>query len=92
MERRHGAYYLRLMVVDQPGVIADIAAAMRDTEISLESLLQHGRSTSEAVPVVITTHETDESAMTPGTATRSTHKSMPSWSRPRLIRIEPLIH
>ena len=30
MERHHGAYYIRLMVVDQPGVIADVAAALRD--------------------------------------------------------------
>jgi hypothetical protein len=30
MERHQGAYYIRLMVVDQPGVIADVAAALRD--------------------------------------------------------------
>ena len=28
MERHQGAYYIRLMVVDQPGVIADVAAAL----------------------------------------------------------------
>ena len=26
-----GAYYIRLMVVDQPGVLADVSALMRDT-------------------------------------------------------------
>ena len=40
-----GAYYLRLMVVDRPGVIADVTAcALRDAGVSLESMLQHGRS------------------------------------------------
>ena len=39
-----GAYYLRLMVVDRPGVIADVTCALRDAGVSLESMLQHGRS------------------------------------------------
>ena len=30
MERHYGAYYFRLMVVDQPGVLADVAACLRD--------------------------------------------------------------
>jgi homoserine dehydrogenase len=58
-----GAYYLRLMVVDRPGVIADVTAVLRDMGISLESMLQRGRSPGEAVPVVLVTHETKESAM-----------------------------
>ncbi len=90
MDRRHGAYYLRLMVMDQPGVIADIAAAMRDNAISVESLLQHGRSESEAVPVVITTHETDESAMMRALETIAAIDAV--LEPPRLIRIEPLVH
>jgi len=45
-------------------VIADVAAAMRDQQISVESLLQRGRSPGDAVPLVIITHETDEAAMT----------------------------
>ena len=53
------AYYLRLMVVDRPGVIADVTAALRDEEVSLEAMLQRGRAPGEAVPVVLTTHETD---------------------------------
>jgi homoserine dehydrogenase len=56
MEAHVGAYYLRLMVVDRPGVIADVSAVLRDAGISLESMLQRGRSPGEAVPVVLTTH------------------------------------
>jgi len=63
MSAHVGAYYLRLMVVDKPGVIADVTAILRDEGVSLESMLQRGRSPGEAVPVVLTTHETQESAM-----------------------------
>jgi homoserine dehydrogenase len=63
MERHQGAYYIRLMVVDQPGVIADVAAALRDEHVSLESMIQRGRAPGEAVPVVLTTHATVEAAM-----------------------------
>lgn len=63
MERHRGAYYLRLMVRDRPGVIADVAAALRDHDISMESMIQRGRDPGEPVPVVITTHETQEAAM-----------------------------
>ncbi|HXT79366.1 MAG TPA: homoserine dehydrogenase [Acetobacteraceae bacterium] len=63
MSAHVGPYYLRLMVVDRPGVIADVTAVLRDHRISLESMLQRGRSPGEAVPVVLVTHETEESAM-----------------------------
>jgi homoserine dehydrogenase len=63
MERHQGAYYVRLMVVDQPGVIAEVTAALRDERVSLESMIQRGRAPGEAVPVVLTTHVTLEDAM-----------------------------
>ena len=63
MDRHQGAYYMRLMVQDRPGVIADVGARLRDERISLESMLQRGRSQSGEVPVVLTTHETEEAAM-----------------------------
>jgi homoserine dehydrogenase len=57
---RIGSYYLRLMVLDQPGVIADISAILRDHHVSLESVLQRGRDPDQPVPVILTTHETTE--------------------------------
>jgi homoserine dehydrogenase len=62
-ERHRGAYYIRLLVVDRPGVIADVAAALRDEKVSLGSMLQRGRDPDVAVPVVLTTHETEEGAL-----------------------------
>lgn len=52
-----GEFYLRLVVLDQPGVIADIAAILRDYSISIESLIQRGRDPDQPVAVIITTHE-----------------------------------
>ena len=63
MGRHRGRYYIRLMVADRPGVFADIAAALRDSEVSMEAVLQKGRSADEPVPVVMTTHETREASM-----------------------------
>ncbi len=63
VERRRGAYFIRLTVVDRPGVIADMTAEMRDEAISVESLIQRGRNPGDAVAVVIITHETSEAAM-----------------------------
>jgi homoserine dehydrogenase len=63
MDRHQGAYYMRLMVQDRPGVIAAVSGALAKERISLEAMLQRGRSQSGEVPVVLTTHETEEAAM-----------------------------
>ena len=60
---RAGPYYVRLTVLDRPGVIADVAAALREEEVSVEALLQRGRSEKGSVPVVLTLHETVEANM-----------------------------
>ncbi len=86
MSAHVGPYYLRLMVVDRPGVIADVTAVLRDQGISLESMLQRGRSPGEAVPVVLVTHETRESAMTDALARIAALNTV--MEAPTLIRIE----
>jgi homoserine dehydrogenase len=82
-----GAYYLRLMVVDRPGVIADVTAVLRDQGVSLESMLQRGRSPGEVVPVVLVTHETREAAMRAALDRIAALDAV--LERPALIRIEP---
>jgi homoserine dehydrogenase len=86
MSAHVGCYYLRLMVLDRPGVIADVTAALRDHGVSLESMLQRGRSPGEAVPVVLVTHETSEAAMTAALAEIAGLDSV--LERPAMIRIE----
>ncbi len=88
MESHRGANYIRLMVVDQPGVIADVTAAFRDARISLESMLQRGRAPGEAVPIVLVTHETEEAAMT--SALEKIQKLDTVLEPPCMIRIESL--
>jgi len=58
-----GEYYVRLLVVDRPGVFADIAMAFRDESVSMESVLQRGRTANANVNVVIITHETQEAPL-----------------------------
>jgi homoserine dehydrogenase len=50
-------HYIRLQVMDKPGVVADISSVLRDAAISIESLIQRGRSITESVPVVMIVHE-----------------------------------
>ncbi|MDD2703824.1 MAG: homoserine dehydrogenase [Acidocella sp.] len=85
--RHEGAYFIRLSVVDQPGVLADVTAILRDHGISLESMLQHGRAPGEAVPIVLVTHETREDAVSTALARISALEAV--LEQPALIRIEP---
>jgi homoserine dehydrogenase len=90
---RSGDYYLRLHVCDRPGVIAEIAAVLRDCGVSLKSMLQHGQSSAsgaetgeEAVPIVLVTHQTREAAMRRAVDLISALDVV--LERPTMIRIE----
>ena len=52
-----------MMVYDRPGVLAEISATLRDHDISIEGVIQRMKSATEAVPVVVTVHETTERSM-----------------------------
>ncbi len=55
---RLGRAYIRFMVADRPGVLAEITAAMRDAGVSIESLIQKGRAEEGGnVMVAMVTHE-----------------------------------
>lgn len=87
IENLTSAYFLRLSVVDQPGVLADVTALLRDEGISLESMLQHGRKPGEAVPIVLVTHETRESAVNAALARIAALPAV--LEPPAIIRIDP---
>ncbi|WP_448503165.1 homoserine dehydrogenase [Sphingomonas sp.] len=57
---RRGRAYLRFTVEDRVGVLAEIAAAMRDAGVSIESLMQRGAMADGSVLVAIVTHEGPE--------------------------------
>ncbi|MET3825995.1 homoserine dehydrogenase [Sphingomonas sp. PvP055] len=60
---RRGRAYVRFTVADRVGVLAEIAAAMRDAGVSIESLMQRGAMTDGSVLVAIVTHEGPERAV-----------------------------
>ena len=55
--------YVRFTVADKVGVLAEIAAAMRDAGVSIESLMQRGANPDGSVLVAIVTHEGPERAV-----------------------------
>jgi homoserine dehydrogenase len=60
MEEIGSLYYVRFMVVDRPGVLAQIAGELGRCGISISSMLQQGRREGQTVPVVIKTHMAKE--------------------------------
>jgi len=81
-----GPYYVRLMVVDEPGVFADIALCLKNHNVSMGSVLQQSRDPGEPVPVVMTVHETQERAMLMTLAEIGAIEAV--VERPIMIRIE----
>jgi homoserine dehydrogenase len=78
-------YYLRILVMDKPGVLSRIAGVLGRHAISILSVLQKGRGES-AVPIFIVTHRAKESNMR---AALAEVDQLPDvLDRTRLIRIE----
>jgi homoserine dehydrogenase len=57
-------FYIRVMAKDEPGVVARYGKILGDHQISISGALQHeGTGPGNTVPVVITTHRTQEKNM-----------------------------
>jgi homoserine dehydrogenase len=63
MEDNRSAYYLRVMALDRPGVLSQVAGALGRHEISILSVMQKERHDVAAVPIVMMTHEARERNM-----------------------------
>ena len=83
-----GRYYIRLDVMDKAGVFAGIANALRDHDVSMDSVLQRGHAPGEAVPLVITLHENREANMAAALKQITALDSV--LGEPVVIRIEML--
>ncbi len=57
IDQLHSIYYFRFSALDRPGVLSKISGILGDNEISVSSVIQKGRKTRGAVPVVMITHE-----------------------------------
>lgn len=81
-------YYICFNVKDQPGVLAGISKVLADVHISIESVIQIGKSDSNYVPLVITTHEAREGDMQRAMKEFGTSEAIKG--RVQLIRIEDI--
>ena len=63
MEEITTAYYLRLLAVDRPGVLARVATILAEQGISIEALIQKEATEGELVPIILLTHRTKEKQM-----------------------------
>jgi len=88
INQRKGSYYVRLKVLDETGVMADIGAAFRDEAISMESILQRAEDANGNVDVVIVTHNTVEADIT--RALRNIFMRESVVEEPQIIRIESI--
>lgn len=65
MSQVETAFYLRMQVLDQTGVLADITRIFSDHNISIEAVVQKDRKhDQDSVPLIILTHRVLESNMT----------------------------
>lgn len=60
MAEIHTRNYLRMDVIDQPGVIARVAKVLGDHGISIASMVQKSEKRGERVPVIMITHQARE--------------------------------
>ena len=98
MRTHEGGYYIRLFVYDRPGGFASIASRMSEHGVSLASIVQRelkdtGGSAPDAaddgasaVPVILITHETTETAIRDALSAIEADNSVAE--QPIMIRIE----
>ena len=90
-----GGFFIRMEVLDRPGVMAAVAQAMADQSISLESIVQRRRAgaaakggPSDVQPIVLMTHETAQGAI--AAAVKAMLAEDYLVAEPRIIRVERL--
>jgi homoserine dehydrogenase len=93
---RHGAvqpiqdsvarYYVRLSVVDEPGVIAQVSAILGRAKISIASLIQPEGHEGDVVPLILMMHAAPYSAMS--RALRAIGQLPAVKAPPMMIRVE----
>ncbi len=85
---RESEFYIRLQVTDKAGVMAEIASAFRDEDVSVERLIQRTRASDDSVHLILTTHKTRENQMAAVLARLVTMDDV--RDTPCMLRIEPI--
>lgn len=87
-----GGFYVALTLLDKPGAVAAVARILADEKISIESIVQRGKTEKDTpratAPFILITHDTVESRMR--AALERIEKDGYVAGRPRMIRIERL--
>lgn len=81
-----GAYYIRLNVKDELGVLASITSSMGKEKIGVESVLQRANEKQGTAQIALITHETGEDSMQK--ALKNIGKMEYVVEKPHMIRIE----
>ncbi|MCX7872543.1 MAG: homoserine dehydrogenase [Verrucomicrobiae bacterium] len=79
-------YYIRLSVIDKPGVLAKISAIFGNSNISIASVIQPEARDGESVPLIMMIHKAPNAAMTK--ALQKIEKLPVVKSKPVMIRVE----
>lgn len=79
---RTGKSYVRFIVADKPGVLAEITAAMRDAKVSIESLIQTAKTDEGSVLISMVTHDSRE---------RDVSKSLAALSSSTSLQAAPVV-
>jgi homoserine dehydrogenase len=80
--------YLRLLVRDQPGVIAAVSETIAEAGVSIDSFLQKPVQDAGGVPIVLTTHEAPETVIRQ--AVERIARLDVIVAQPRMLRIAPI--
>ena len=79
---------MRLLVRDQPGVIAAVSETIAEAGVSIDSFLQKPVQDAGGVPIVLTTHEAPESVIRQ--AVEQIARLDAVVAEPRMLRIAPI--
>ncbi len=79
-------YFVRLNIVDKPGVLAKVSAILGDSNIGIASVIQPEGHEGESVPLILMTHAAPNSAMT--RALKAIGELPTVKSKPTMIRVE----
>jgi homoserine dehydrogenase len=82
LEKIIGRYYVRTLVKDEPGVLAQIATVMANHRVSIASVIQPEAAESGTASLILTTHQSNERAIR---ETLSDLAKLPSVVEPPLL-------
>jgi homoserine dehydrogenase len=85
LEKIRSRYYLRMTVRDEPGVLAQIATVMASNRVSIASVIQTATERPDAASLILTTHESNEKAISQTLAELARLPSV--MEKPLLLRI-----